>query len=322
MGRVGRTDDPSWVMSKMQTFELLSQVMHLSGLDPLDDVETEAVYVEMDADQSGQVDFDEFFAWWRDNRRKLESKSICKGNRTLLWAIFRDFDATATASVTRSDFDQLILTLTRKADIEELNASALEPFKSCGDQMDFEDFCNWWDRQDKVENHRIVQTKNDKADLVRNRIDEIVGGTLITGTVDALGDGTEQVTEKLIDVFTVILKALWWCVRLDQRLCQLWTFLNAEVSTDRKFTNEQWTKIFVLQVLSYCLPPLMFWRCIRKTYFMPTAAQVDEFVKRSLWTGSIIALQCLHSRGVIKNVSQTGPYLFVTAFIWLSISWL
>jgi hypothetical protein len=76
-------------MSKMQTFELLAQVSKLSRFDPFDDVELEAVYSEMDIDNDGEIGFDEFFGWWRDNRRKLESKSVCKGNRKLLWSIFK-----------------------------------------------------------------------------------------------------------------------------------------------------------------------------------------------------------------------------------------
>ena len=302
-------------MSKMQTFELLSQVIRLSRFDPLDDVELETAYAEMDVDGDCEIGFDEFFAWWRDNRRKLESKSVCKGNRKLLWSIFRDYDDDETASVARGDFDQLILTMTRKADIEQLDASALKTFKSCGDVMDFEDFCNWWDRQTKVENSKaaaaqLLQTRSSKtADFVRKNLDEMTGGTLITGTVDALGEGTEQVTRGLYDIVVALLKTVWWVARLDLRLWDLWCFITAEVDTDRNFTDEQWLKIFVLQLLSYCVPPLVFFRCVRKSYVMPMAAQVDEFMKRMLWTGTILALRLLNSWGLIRNVSQTEVYL-------------
>ena len=70
--------------------------------------------------------------------------------------------------------------------------------------------------------------------------------------------------------------------------------MTAEVDTSRNYTDRQWLKIFALQLLSYCLPPLVFWSAIRKGYPMPMAAQVDEFVKRSLWTGTIISLRVLN----------------------------
>jgi Ca2+-binding EF-hand superfamily protein len=313
-----RSDVKPGQLSRLQTFSLLRQVMQLQLLEPLDDEELERVYAEMDIDNDGTVSFDEFFAWWKDNRSRLQGMSLQHGNRKLLWSAFQTFDEDSTGQIGVEDFDELVAAVSRQADILPLEAQEVQAMWNSKTIL-FEDFCNWWDRAKKIASTTDAKSKDSRfekrlADIQKSNIP---GSTVLVGIVNSVRTALRQLwknARRAIGSFShMIIKT----AQIHEWSVQAWKFLTEEVPTTKHVTAAQGGKIFVLQFLAFLFPPLIFWAAVRKDYYMPVAARVDEFVKRMFWIVSMVALFTMHYNGVALNVTRSevdGPivmYLFL-----------
>ncbi len=125
--------------------EELRSLIQMLGVT-MNDEELAATMRELDGDGSGEVDFQEFYKWWRDPRTE-GMLSKCKERMHAVKDRFDEVDVDNSGSLDRDEVRELCeKMLDVELTEEQLDAGMAEMDGDGGGEVDFNEFYIWWDR--------------------------------------------------------------------------------------------------------------------------------------------------------------------------------
>lgn len=125
--------------------EELRALIQMLGVT-MNDEELAATMAELDGDGSGEVDFQEFYKWWRDPQTEGRLAK-CKERMNAVKDRFDEVDVDGSGTLDRDEVRQLCEKML-EVDLTEaqLDAGMAQMDSDGGGEVDFNEFYVWWDR--------------------------------------------------------------------------------------------------------------------------------------------------------------------------------
>jgi hypothetical protein len=165
-------------------------------------------------------------------------------------------------------------------------------------------------------------------------VDGVMGEMALGGMADAFGlRGVSGIFQASVDELrgfsdgtARVMGATWaWVVNdVPKMPLQLYLWLQQPVQYGETETTADWWKIFLLQLLSFACPPLIFWRRIHKV--MPGSAsdglshsRSREFVKHCWWLGSSAIMIVSYYLGRLQFLDSSEIYFNIMLYSFFAV---
>ena len=104
---------------------------------------------------------------------------------------------------------------------------------------------------------------------------------------------------------------------------RFWVWLLEPVPISDEISLADWWKVFVLHLLSYCCPPLVFWSLSRKAtpgvVLADTRSYAVEFLYRSYWLGASTIIPVMWYRGELPTLVKSEVWLNICMYGFLAV---
>eukprot|EP01043_Picozoa_sp_COSAG02_P033059 COSAG02_NODE_2238_length_9414_cov_5.054321_6_plen_885_part_01 len=226
-----------------------------------------------------------------------------------------------------------------------------------------EDFLEWWQQQsDATRQHLGTVLKRERL-RTKESSDAARGHKTLShpaNTLDTAGLTSEgligrevgaQLTEQMMELRGIsgfeqaesVTTALWdmskdattsavsccarswkWTVEVLPTLPgRFWVWLLEPVPISEEISIVDWWKVFVLHLLSYCCPPLVFWSFSRKVtpgvVLTETQSYTVEFLYRSYWLGASTTIPIMWYQGELPTLVKSEVWINICMYVFLAV---
>ena len=112
-------------------------------------------------DGSGQCDFDEFQAWWRDQDDAVRAKMEELDEMERLKDMWEKFDEDGGGTLGAQEILALFRSVGRKVSPDDFKVAMLEIDTDGSGEADFDEFAAWWRRQGMIVQDQLQETEQD-----------------------------------------------------------------------------------------------------------------------------------------------------------------
>lgn len=138
---------------------------------------------------------------------------------------------------------------------------------------------------------------------------------------DILWDMSKDVTTAGVNRFGSACD--WMVTNLPALPGRLWSWLKQPVPISDETSIADWWKVFVLHMLSYCCPLLVFWPLTRKVppgvVMTDTQSHTLEFLNRSFWLGTSATIPVMWYLGELPTLERSEVWINIALYAFLAV---